>query len=80
MATCLWPNRSHHRGNKRLLRIDSYLGQNRTKALQEIDLIRLDFVFFFHPSCASREVITLFNYDMNISKVKRRFFLPFAKL
>ena len=59
--------------------LDSYLGQNHPKALQEINLIRLDFMFFFHFICAFREIILL-SCDTFVSKVKRQIFLPLEKL
>lgn len=64
---------SQHHGDKSLQGIDSYLGQNAAKALQEINLIRLDFRSFFHPSCAFREVIILFSYDMSQQSEKTDF-------
>lgn len=64
---------SQHYGDKSLLGIDSYLGQNAAKALQEIDLIWLDFRSFFYPSCAFREVIILFGYDMSQQNEKADF-------
>lgn len=64
---------SQHCGSKSLLGIDSYLGQNAAKALQEIVLFRLDFRSFFHPSCAFRQVIILFSYDMSQQSEKADF-------